>query len=214
MRRKFLATFIVCSLAMPVAVNATGIPVLDVAGIAQMVQNATATAQQALDQLNQLKQQYDQAVAAAKAEKERFEGNWSLGDVLNDPTLTSYLPDDWTDIYSSGDVSGLREQYKLKSTNSEVQEQYDSLLSNLSTMQEAYDSTVKRTKNIEQLASYMNSAQTPQQKADYANRILFEQTQIQNEQAKVNAVKTMMEQREYIQNKARQQAFIDRFGDK
>ena len=195
MRRKFLASIIACSLVMPVAVYASGIPVVDVAGIAQMVQNATATAQQALDQLNQLKQQYDQAVAAAKAEKERFEGNWSLGDILNDPTLTSYLPDDWTDIYSSGDVSGLRDQYKLKSSNPEVQEQYDSLLSNLNAMQEAYDATVQRTKNIEQLASYMNSAQTPQQKTDYANRILFEQTQIQNEQAKVSAVKAMMEQR-------------------
>ena len=199
---------------MPVAVYASGIPVVDVAGIAQMVQNATATAQQALDQLNQLKQQYDQAVAAAKAEKERFEGNWSLGDILNDPTLTSYLPDDWTDIYSSGDVSGLRDQYKLKSSNPEVQEQYDSLLSNLNAMQEAYDATVQRTKNIEQLASYMNSAQTPQQKTDYANRILFEQTQIQNEQAKVSAVKAMMEQREYIQNKARAQSWIDEFRSK
>ncbi|OAT35733.1 VirB5 family type IV secretion complex minor pilin [Hafnia paralvei ATCC 29927] len=214
MRRKLLSVFIACYFTAPLIANATGIPVFDAGSIMQMVQNATETAQQAADQLNQLKDQYNQAVAAAEAEKARFEGNWSLGDILNDPTLTSYLPDNWTDIYSSGDVSGLRDQYQLKSSNPEVQEQYDSLLSNLNTMQEAYDSTVQRTKNIEQLASYMNSAQTPQQKSDYANRILFEQTQIQNEQAKVNAVKTMMEQREHIQNKARAQSWIDEFRSK
>jgi type IV secretion system protein VirB5 len=211
--KRFIAAIFLIGCTYSLSAGAVGIPVIDPASIAQMVQQATATAQQAADQLNQLKDQYNQTVAAAEAEKQRFEGNWNLGDILNDPTLTSYLPDTWTDIYS-GDVSGLRDQYQLKSSDPDVQQQYDSLLSNLNSMQEAYDSTVQRTKNIEQLASYMDQAQTPQQKTDYANRILYEQAQIQNEQSKVAAVKTMMDQRAVIESHARRQAWFDEYGDK
>ncbi|ENG8827714.1 type IV secretion system protein [Salmonella enterica] len=211
--KRFLVGILLTGSVYSLPAGASGIPVVDAASIAQMVQDGIETAKQAADQLNQLKEQYNQAIAAAEAERQRFEGNWNLGNILNDPTLTSYLPDNWSDIYS-GDVSGLREQYQLKSSNPDVQKRYDSLLNNLNSMQEVYDSTIKRTKNIEQLASYMNQAQTPQQKTDYANRILFEQAQIQNEQSKVVAVKTMMDQRAIIESHARRQAWFDEFGNK
>lgn len=214
MRIKYLSLVVfIVFVSSPLSVSA-GIPVADPLVLAQAIQNAAEVAQQAETQLNQMKQQYQQMKSEADAMKNRFEGNWNLGDILNDPTLSSYMPQNWTDIYSTGDVSKLRNQYGLKSTDDATQKIYDEKLHNMDTIQKAYEATVERTNNIDKLATYMNTAETPQQKADYANRILYEQTQILNEKSKMDAATTLMEQRETIADKARAQSWIDEFGSK
>ncbi|CNK25749.1 P-type DNA transfer protein VirB5 [Yersinia aldovae] len=204
----------ICSLSS--SVQSAGIPVVDVAGIAQMLQNATQQAQEALDNLDAIKSQIAETKSMADAAKARFEGNWGLADVLNDPTLNSYLPTkDWSDIYGgTRDLTNLRDKYGLKSQNTSIQKHYDEMLTNLDVMQEAYDSTVKRSDNIRKLGTMMDTAQTPQQKADYANRIAVEQTEILNENTKIELVKTQMEQRAKAQEQSRRQAWIDEFRSK
>lgn len=194
-------TFVI-ALSISTPILASGIPVVDVAGIAQMLQSATQQAAQALDQLNATKN-------AMMAEKARFEGNWSLADVLNDPTLISYLPSkDWQDLYTSGrDFTQLRKKYNLVSNNPIKQKAFDGMLANLDVMEKSYESTVKRQKNIEDLSRYMNSAQTPQQKSDFSNRLAFEQVQLANEKSRLDSLNVLMKQKKDLESEAKANAF-------
>ena len=60
----------------------------------------------------------------------------------------------------------------------------------------------------------MDQAQTPQQKADYQNRIAYEQLQIQNEKIKIDTVAALMEKRQRALNQARMNAAYDKYKDK
>jgi type IV secretion system protein VirB5 len=183
-------------------VGAAGIPVVDVQGIAKMVENAVTQARQALDQLNCTKAMISNAQSVFNHIKSVTEGNWNLGSVLNDPTLTSYLPSKtWSDVYSmnSGDLAALRQQYGLKSDNPVLQQRFDNLLSNLNMMQKSYAASAQRQQNIQQLANYLNSAQTPAQKQDLMNRIQYEQVQLQNEKARLDSVQKLMDMQQRAQ---------------
>lgn len=216
MMKKGLLAFIGMSVLSQQLAFASGIPVVDVAGIAQMIQDGIQQANEAMNQLNATRQQIEDFKNAAEAEKKRFEGNWKLSDVLSDPTLTSYLPsDDWQKIYDgSRDVSALREEYGLYSENEDEQKVFDSMLTDIDVLQDSYSATVKRTENIKNLAAYMDQAQTPQQKADYQNRIAYEQLQIQNEKIKIDTVAALMEKRQRALNQARMNAAYDKYKDK
>lgn len=196
---------------------ATGIPVVDVASITQSVAEAAQRAADALNQLNAARQQINEVKNAAQAEKARFEGNSNLSSVLSDPTISSYLPsDDWEKVYTnrSSELSGLRAEYGLKSDDTTKQKVYDELLTNISVMQDSYDATVKRSENIKQLATYMDAAKTPQAKADYANRIAYEQTQIMNEKTKIDSMSSLMAQRTAAINKALAAQTLAKYQDK
>ena len=200
MRIKYFFVAAILSISTPIF--ASGIPVIDVAGVAQMVQNATQQAKQALDQLNTTKN-------AVMAEKARFEGNWNLADVLNDPTLISYLPSkDWQDLYNSGrDFAKLRKKYNLVSSDPIKQKAFDGMLANLDVMEKSYESTVKRQKNIEDLSRYMNSAQTPQQKDDLSNRLAFEQVQLSNEKSRLDSLNVLMKHKKDLEGEAKANSF-------
>ncbi len=193
MRRMVVVISLV--LATPMAALASGIPVVDVTGIAQMVTNATQQAQQALDMLNAQKETISQAKSQFDHIKSISEGNWNMGDVLNDPTLNSYLPaKSWSDIYNStADLVGLRQKYGLTSSNPILQKRFDNLLTNLNVLQKSYESSAQRQRNIEQLSRYMNSSNTPQQREDLANRLQYEQIQLANERTRLDTIQRLMD---------------------
>ncbi|MGK7287859.1 type IV secretion system protein [Buttiauxella agrestis] len=105
----------------PLLSQASGIPTVDVASIAQQVMNATQQAQQALDQLNQTKAAIQQAKNQYDHYKNLVTGNNQLGNFLNDPLLNNVLPvKDWSDIYSdSKNLTDLRSRYGLTSSDPE-----------------------------------------------------------------------------------------------
>src|SRR5476651_2377918 len=80
---------------------AQGIPVISVAELAQDVAMAA--------QLEQQVQTMEQQLTTETTQLTALTGNRSLGQILNDPSLRSYLPDQWASIYrqvSSGSLSG------------------------------------------------------------------------------------------------------------
>lgn len=190
-----IAAGIICTASLPAMSN--GILTYDATAALNMVQQAKDVADQALKQLEATKQ-------AAEEAKSRFEGNWGMADILNDPTLNSYLPkDDWQNIYGNRDLSAKRDEYQLHSDSPEVQKSYDELLTNIAVMEDAYNASVERQNNIEQLARYMNEAQTPQEKQDYANRLQYEQIQLSNEKTRIDTLASLMEEKNKAQGRAR-----------
>jgi hypothetical protein len=70
-------------------------------------------------------------------------------------------------------------------------------------MEDSYKASVERQNNIEQLARYMNDAQTPQEKQDYANRLQYEQIQLANEKTRIDTMATLMEEKNKAQSRAK-----------
>jgi type IV secretion system protein VirB5 len=211
-------TLLLCAcLALPAASHAAGIPTFDYAAILQMMANAKDQAKQALDQLDAVKRQIDQAKSNFEHMKSITEGNSNLADVLRDPTLDSYLPkQNWRDIYSTArDLSSLRKQYGLTSRDPLQQKQYDVLLTNLDVLQQSYNASVKRSKNIEQLGQMLNTTSTPQQRADLENRLKVEQLDIENEKTRLDTLSRLTELNNAAEATARSEA-IKRsfFGEK
>ena len=132
---------------------ASGIPTIDVASIAQMVLDAQAQAQQALDALNTAKD----GIAQAKAQYEHYQGivtgNDQLGAFLNDPALNRLLPmGDWSEMYDNvKDIADLRDKYGLISKNKDVQRRFDQLLAVAGALEANYNASTERVKNAEKL---------------------------------------------------------------
>ena len=192
---------------------AGGIPVADPASLMQMVKNASEQAKQAMDQLKATKDQLMQAKSQFEAMKSATQGNARLGDVFNDPTLTSYLPKSaWKDVYSmsQGYLSTLRQTYGLKSNDTRQQQEFDELLSRANTLEKAYASSVQRQKNIEDMAVNLNSTQTQQQREDLLNRLQYEHIQLKNEQMRLDTIQKLMD----VQEKANQKQAAQEFGRK
>ncbi|OCL19319.1 hypothetical protein A9G07_10085 [Gilliamella sp. wkB72] len=185
----------------------TGIPTVDAAAIAQTVQNALQQAQQALEQLNALKEQIEEAKninEKLKKESEeqlrRFEGNWGLGNVFVDPTISSYLNiDDWkTEMNDSQNLSSLREKFGVTSKSESFQKNIDSLLVSYDLMQQSYEASTKRAENIVELAKLLNEAKTPQEKEDLNNRLAFEIAQNQIDKTRIDTMAKLLEQQDRL----------------
>lgn len=169
--------------------HATGIPVLDVSNLAQamlMVQNL-------MQQLDQMKSQYD-----------ALTGNRGYGTILNDPTLRSYLPDQWQAIYDqvkSGSLQGISNaaQQIAKSegltgaSTTGQQRYYDTLAANKAMTMQAYSATLARLSNIQSLMQQSNLTQDPAAKADLQNRWAAEYTMVQNEQTRLNLMSRLQQ---------------------
>ena len=67
------------------------IPVTDGASIAKQIANQVETIQKWKLQYDQMMSQIDQA----KQQYESLTGSRGLGNVMNDPSLRDYLPNDW-----------------------------------------------------------------------------------------------------------------------
>jgi type IV secretion system protein VirB5 len=213
MKKTLLAGLVAAALitAAP-AVNAVvGIPTLDAATGIILTTNALAQAQQALDALNQAKEGIEQARAQYENYKGLISGNSNMGDFLDNPTLNKIMPlSEWGDVYNDAkDLPNLRSRYNLQSDNPDIQKQFDKLLSVTGMLEANYNASAERVKNAEQLRQQLNVVETPQQKADLQLRYQQEVLELQNQQARLQNMKMLMDQKEKIESKQRSQAFED-----
>ncbi|MCY1505765.1 P-type DNA transfer protein VirB5 [compost metagenome] len=181
-------------------IQASGIPTVDVASIAQMVLDAQAQAQQALDALNTAKD----GIAQAKAQYEDYKGvvtgNDQLGAFLNDPELNRLLPmGEWSEMYDDiKDINSLRMKYGLISKNKDVQTRFDRLLAVAGALEATYNASSERVKNAEKLRQKLDEVQTPQQKEDLNLRFQQEFLELQNQQMRLANLKYLDEQKAII----------------
>ncbi|MEW1781397.1 P-type DNA transfer protein VirB5 [Arthrobacter sp. NPDC080086] len=187
--------------------NATGIPVLDVSNLAQamlMVQNL-------MEQLKQMKSQYDAVT-----------GNRGYGNILNDPKLRSYLPDQWQAVYDqvkSGRLNGIsnaaqqiaKSEGLTDASTAGQQRYYDTLAANKAITMQAYSATLSRLNNIQSLMQQSNLTQDPAAKADLQNRWAAEYTMVQNEQTRLNLMSQLQETELRLAQEQRHRDFKNNF---
>jgi type IV secretion system protein VirB5 len=170
------------------------------------VTDAASIAKQAAAQVK-WKTQYDQMVSQIEQQKQQYQsvtGTRNLGNIMNNPKLRDYLPNDWQGVYDSvktGGYSGLSGRGASVYNANKI---YDSCQSIIASEQriscearavkssqdkgfalDAYDAAKGRITQIDQLMGQINLTQDPKAIAELQGRIAAEQANIQNEQTKL-----------------------------
>ncbi|PWE14934.1 P-type DNA transfer protein VirB5 [Alcaligenes faecalis] len=176
------------------------IPVTDGAAIKTSVQQQVET-------MAKWKLQYDQMVSQIDQMKQEYQsitGVRGLGDVLNNPALRDYLPDDWQGVYDSvksGGYAGLSGRAGQVYNDNKI---YDTCVNHTDEQSrisceaqavkgaqdkafalDAYDKAKERLGQIDALMQEINRTQDPKSIAELQGRIAAEQALIQNEQTKL-----------------------------
>lgn len=184
MKRTLKATLIAATIAFSANYGAaSGIPTVDAAGIATTISENLKTLEQLKLELDAINQQIAQAKQFAKDTKNRFEGNWKLGDLVNNDDFLNSLPSSAKDILVDGmSLDGLRNKYGLKSDNAGVQKQFDNLMAYGERIKKNYKNTLKRIEKLNQIKTLNDTATTPTQKQDVANKLALMQLEFNQEQ--------------------------------
>lgn len=205
MKKLLKPTLIALSLAFiaPNMVLASGIPTVDAAGIAVTIAENLKTLAQLKEQLDAINQQIEQAKEFAKETKNRFEGNWNLGDLINNDDFLRTLPKEAADVLIGNKVESsidkLREEYGLLSDNEQTQKSFDKLIKYAERTKSVYENTYNRIQNLEQIKKLANSALTPAQKADVANKLALEQLRFAQEQQALKQMEDVITIREKLE---------------
>lgn len=176
------------------------IPVTDGAAIKTSVQQQVETMAKWKLQYDQMVNQIDQM----KQEYQSITGVRGLGDVLNNPALRDYLPDDWQGVYDSvksGGYAGLSGRAGQVYNDNKI---YDTCVNHTNEQSrisceaqavkgaqdkafalDAYDKAKERLGQIDALMQEINRTQDPKSIAELQGRIAAEQALIQNEQTKL-----------------------------
>ncbi|MBN3786104.1 haloacid dehalogenase [Burkholderia sp. Ac-20353] len=178
--------------------HAQGIPVLDASTLAQ----AILTVKQLQQQYVTLTNQYQALI-----------GNRGLGDILNNPALRNYLPDQWQSVYDavkngqlngiSGVADSIARQEGLTAYTPGQQRLNDTLTANKAMAMRAYQASIDRLNNIQQLMQQSNLTQDPAAKADLQNRWSAEISSINADKVRLDlAAKLQDAEKEFAQQAA------------
>jgi type IV secretion system protein VirB5 len=213
------------ALSFPFSVSATGIPVVDVASLTQMVTDNLAKAKQwGLEAQQWAKQngmdidQYKEALKQGKDiyeqgehYKKMVDGHFNFEDVLNDPLANEFYDlEEWRDVYDElEEVNRLAEKYGVKAAREDRRGNQETSLQKLALMNKFYQQSIKRNVRMKSLLDRFETVDTPAAKADVANAIAFEQTQIQNDEQSKNAMFAMLQDEADLKHSIESQKKID-----
>lgn len=172
-------------------------------GHAQIPVSITASIPDTLNQVAIMKQwatQYQQMtgqISQMKSQYASMTGSRGLGQINNNPSLRTYLPDQWTGIYDkvkSGNLSGISSVasgiYSSEGFDSNAigarRRQDEILAANKAMAMRSYDQTQARLNNINALMAQADATQDMKAAADLQNRVAAENAMIQNEQIRLN----------------------------
>ncbi|WP_333968774.1 type IV secretion system protein [Burkholderia orbicola] len=196
--RKFIGAAAIAAFCSTQAAHAQGIPVLDASSLAQ----AILTVQQLKQQYVTLTNQYQALV-----------GNRGLGDILNNPSLRNYLPDEWQSVYDlvkngqlngiSGVADSIVRQEGLTAYTPGQSRLNNTLAANKAMVERAYQASIDRLNNIQQLMQQSNLTQDPAAKADLQNRWSAEISSINADKMRLDlAAKLQDAEKEFAQQAA------------
>ncbi|OPY76828.1 MAG: Type IV secretion system protein virB5 precursor [Syntrophorhabdus sp. PtaU1.Bin153] len=199
----------------------------------QTIKNGLEEIAKMAEQIQQMKMQYQQLQQSHTA----MTGMRNLGDVLNNPALSSYLPPDWRNIYAginSGGYAGLtgtaraiRESNKIfdicagisdSTAKRACEREAANAAQDAAFSTQAYDKTTARLKQINDLMARMSS--TPDQKSalELIGRLQAEQAMIQNEATRLQLYKMLVDneqrlitqqQKELAHRQMKKRGFVD-----
>lgn len=150
-------------------------------------------------------------VQTMKAQYTAITSNHNFGTILNNTSLTSYLPSQWSSVYSnirSGSLNSLGSAATqvindegMTSTTSTQARYNQTLAANKAMTMQAYDASAARLANIQSLMNQSNLTEDASAKADLQNRISAENAMIQNEQTRLNMMSKLEETEEKLSEK-------------
>ncbi|EPN0316292.1 type IV secretion system protein [Vibrio vulnificus] len=205
--KKVLPVALAASIGVSAPVNATGIPTIDVAAIAQMIQDGLETAKRFREQMKEVRQQINVAQNHTNTVKNLNEGNYhdEFLDVLADPEASSYLGlEDWSQIYNDLDeIEKLRKEFGLwgDMVDSDSQKRLDIALYTYSFMEKSHKKSVERQKRIEKMQRQYQLADNPAKKADLQNALQYEQLQMENDKMLIANMESLMNQESELQRR-------------
>lgn len=181
-----------------------------------MAQTMAGWVQQAQDmtaQVNELKKQYD----TMQQEYQSISGIRNMGDLVNNPELRKYLPDDYKTILEGGygNAQSIRDSskvagYENTNPNSETSKAFEKnamqAANNEAVAEEGYRQASKRFDDIQALLNQINTAPDQKTILDLQARIQVEQVMQQNEANKL----AMLGQLASAQKDLANQAAIER----
>ncbi|EDT05880.1 P-type DNA transfer protein VirB5 [Burkholderia ambifaria IOP40-10] len=196
--RKLIGAAAIVAFCSTQAAHAQGIPVLDASTLAQ----AIITVQQLKQQYITLTNQYQSMI-----------GNRGLGDILNNPSLRNYLPDEWQSVYDavrngqlngiSGAADSILRQEGLTAYTPGQTRLNNTLAANKAMVERAYQASIDRLNNIQQLMQQSNLTQDPAAKADLQNRWSAEISSINADKMRLDlAAKLQDAEKEFAQQAA------------
>lgn len=207
--------------------------VYDAAVHRQTIENGVNEIAKMVEQINQLKMQYEQLQRTYNA----ITGVRNLGDVFNNPLLASYLPQDWRDVYATikaGGYSGLtgagreiRDFNKIfdicaditdstakLACEREVANAYQHAAFGLA----AYDKTAVRLQQIKDLMAKLNTTTDQKAALEMIGRLSAEQAMIQNEATRLQLYAMLVQneqrlieqqQKEVAHQQMKKRGFVD-----
>ncbi|MFM0349154.1 TrbJ/VirB5 family protein [Paraburkholderia sp. RL17-347-BIC-D] len=203
-RRSLVALLCACAFSQA---HAQGVPTISPAELAQQ-----------MVQVEQLMQQ----VQNQDAQFQALTGNSSFGNILNNPALRNYLPEQWQDIYSqakSGSLSGIsstmrsieQQENMTGASTSGQQRYYDTLAANKAMNEQAYSAIMARFNNIQSLMQQSNLTQDPAQKADLQNRMAAEEAIVTNDQTRLQLTAQLQKTELQLAEQQRDREFKNTF---
>ncbi len=202
------------AIAAPNIALAGGIPTADVAMVTTTIAENLKTLEQLKEQLAAAQEQIEQAKDFARNEIRRFEGNWNLGNLINNDPFLSSLPREVADSMigaAKNNIDSLRKKYGLSTDNPEVQKHFDGLLKYADRLNSAYENTIKRISNLKDIKTLLDTADTPAKKADVANKLALEQLSFNQEQQALNRLQEGIKAKQEIDNEIYLKSIKERF---
>lgn len=185
------AAVVLIGLVVGSGAQAQGIPVIDVASIAQQIQQVAAWAQQ----FQQMQQQFQQLQQSYNS----MNGSRGMASLVNDPTLRQYLPPNYQSILNSGygNSAAIRagaQVYSIAQSgldpNTDAARAFEANAQqaaiNRATADEGYRQASQRFASIQVLLDKVNDAPDAKDIADLQARIQAEQLMMQNESIKLS----------------------------
>jgi type IV secretion system protein VirB5 len=167
--------------------------------------------QNMIDQIKQMKYQY-----------EAITGTRNLGQILNNPALRTYLPDQWANIYDqvrNGQLQGLSTKatsiYSAEGFDPHAtggrKRQLEILAANKAMAMQAYDATLQRVQNINALMQQADATNDMKAAADLQNRMAAENASIQNEQVRLNLAMQLQQAELQLADQQRSAEFSSKY---
>jgi type IV secretion system protein VirB5 len=200
MENKMKKIFIILLLITPLAVQnigASGIPTIDIVSMIQGLKDALVQAKQFKDQISEARNRLNRLKETGKHYKDMVDGHFDWESLLNDPTLNKHLAlGNWKKIYDGiGDINNLRDEFHMQSDDPRIQSKWDKQLKAYKVQRDFYYASVKRSENLKNLLKQFSTATNPAAKADLANSIQFENTQVENDAEMMKSMAALMEQK-------------------
>lgn len=184
-----------------------GIPVVDGLLNGQTIENQIANAITWAAQLEQLKNQFQQAQQAYSA----ITGARGMATLLNNPAVLSTLPPAYSNVVASiksGSTYAIERALFPTSGNVKINAIFDAVAVHKAALTDAYSQASARLVQIQQLQTSIDLASDPAAKHDLQNRMVSELQSIQATQHLIAMLRTKQEQDTLETRQAAHQSFI------